>query len=93
VACAARQDTRVVGYVRASDNDPFREAFVRGMRDPGYVEGRKIAFEFRHYGDERRPRTSAISCTAAVALALSGGIEDELDVDVLADEPLLNPLA
>jgi hypothetical protein len=25
------------------DNDPFREAFVRGMRDLGYVEGRKTS--------------------------------------------------
>jgi hypothetical protein len=52
--CAARQDPRVVGYVRAGtlDNDPFREAFVRGMRDLGYVEVRNIAFEFRHYGDD-----------------------------------------
>jgi hypothetical protein len=27
--------------------------FVRGMRDLGYVEGRNIAYEFRHYGDMR----------------------------------------
>src|SRR5262245_1066878 len=43
-----------VGYVRAgtSNNDPYREAFERGMRDLGYVEGRNIALEFRHYGDD-----------------------------------------
>src|SRR5262249_30532507 len=31
-----------VGYIRAGTprNDPFREEFVRGMRDLGYVEGR-----------------------------------------------------
>jgi len=30
-----------VGYIRAGtpSNDPFREEFVRGMRDLGYVEG------------------------------------------------------
>src|SRR5262245_5550271 len=41
-----------VGYIRAGTprNDPFREEFVRGMRDLGYVEGRNIAYEFRHYG-------------------------------------------
>jgi putative ABC transport system substrate-binding protein len=40
-----------VGYIRARTphNDPFREEFVRGMRDLGYVEGRNIAYEFRHY--------------------------------------------
>jgi putative ABC transport system substrate-binding protein len=34
-----------VGYIRAGTlrNDPFREEFVRGMRDLGYVEGRNIA--------------------------------------------------
>jgi putative ABC transport system substrate-binding protein len=39
-----------VGYIRAGtlDNDPYREEFVRGMRDLGYVEGRNIAYEFRH---------------------------------------------
>src|SRR5262249_26459377 len=46
--------TRRVGYIRAGTphNDPFREEFVRGMRDLGYVEGRNIAYEFRHYGDD-----------------------------------------
>jgi hypothetical protein len=34
-----------IGYIRAGtpNNDPFREEFVRGMRDLGYVEGRDIA--------------------------------------------------
>ena len=43
-----------VGYIRPGTphNDPFREEFVRGMRDLGYVEGRNIAYEFRHYGDD-----------------------------------------
>jgi putative ABC transport system substrate-binding protein len=43
-----------VGYIRAGtpNNDPFREEFVRGMRDLGYVEGRNIVYEFRHYGDD-----------------------------------------
>src|SRR5262249_52781273 len=43
-----------VGYIRAGtpNNDPYREEFVRGMRDLGYVEGRNIAYEFRHYGDD-----------------------------------------
>src|SRR5262245_39953834 len=43
-----------VGYIRAGTprNDPFREEFMRGMRDLGYVERRNIAYEFRHYGDD-----------------------------------------
>jgi putative ABC transport system substrate-binding protein len=43
-----------VGYLRsgAPNNDPYHESFVRGMHDLGYVEGRNIAFEFRHYGDD-----------------------------------------
>jgi putative ABC transport system substrate-binding protein len=49
-----------VGYIRAGtpNNDPFREEFVRGMRDLGYVEGHNIAYEFCHYGDmsNRYPR-------------------------------------
>jgi hypothetical protein len=43
-----------VGYVRSGtpDVDPHRAFFVRGMRELGYVEGRDIIFEFRHYGDD-----------------------------------------
>ena len=52
-----------VGYIRAGTprNDPFREEFVRGMRDLGYVEGRNIAYEFRHYGDDVESIPSLIS--------------------------------
>jgi hypothetical protein len=46
---AAQRATQSTGTPR---NDPFREEFVRGMRDLGYVEGRNIAYEFRHYGDD-----------------------------------------
>src|SRR5262245_61572394 len=40
--CGARA---AAGYIRAGTphNDPFREEFLRGMRDLGYVEGRNIA--------------------------------------------------
>src|SRR5262249_17863131 len=39
-----RGETPRVGYIRAGTphNDPFREEFMRGMRDLGYVEGRNI---------------------------------------------------
>src|SRR5262245_18874257 len=56
LAARAQQPGRTprVGYIRAGTprNDPFREKFVRGMRDLGYVEGRNIAYEYRHYGDD-----------------------------------------
>src|SRR2546422_3039114 len=56
LACAAQGPGKTprVGYIRAGtpNNDLVREEFVRGMRDLGYVEGRNIAYEFRHYGDD-----------------------------------------
>ncbi len=49
LAASAQQPGKTprVGYIRAGTprNDPFREEFVRGMRDLGYVEGRNIAYE------------------------------------------------
>ena len=66
-----------VGYIRAGtpNNDPFREAFVRGMRGLGYVEGRNIAFEFRNYGDDVDSIASHISdlLQAKVDLIVAGG--------------------
>ena len=52
-----------VGYLRSGTptNDPYRESFVRGMHDLGYVEGRNIAFEFRQYGDDIGSIPSLIS--------------------------------
>jgi ABC-type uncharacterized transport system substrate-binding protein len=66
-----------VGYLRAgtSNNDPYRESFVRGMHDLGYVEGRNIAFEFRHYGDDVESIASHISdlLRAKVDIIVVGG--------------------
>jgi ABC-type uncharacterized transport system substrate-binding protein len=66
-----------VGYIRAGtpNNDPFREAFVRGMRDLGYVEGRNVAFEFRNYGDDVDSIASHISdlLQAKVDIIVAGG--------------------
>jgi putative tryptophan/tyrosine transport system substrate-binding protein len=66
-----------VGYIRAGtpNNDPFREEFVRGMRDLGYVEGRNIAYEFRHYGDDVESIPSLISdlLRAKVDIIAAGG--------------------
>jgi putative tryptophan/tyrosine transport system substrate-binding protein len=56
LTCAAQQPGKTprVGYIRAGtpSNDEVREEFVRGMRDLGYVEGRNVTYEFRHYGDD-----------------------------------------
>src|SRR5499433_3302278 len=66
-----------VGYIRAGTphNDPFREEFVRGMRDLGYVEGRNIAYEFRHYGDDVESIPSLINdlLRAKVDIIVTGG--------------------
>src|SRR5262249_19222124 len=63
-----------VGYIRAL-NDLFREEFVRGMRDLGYVEGRNIAYEFRHYGDDVESIPSLIGdlLGAKVDIIVAGG--------------------
>ena len=66
-----------VGYIRAGTphNDPFREEFVRGMRDLGYVEGQNIAYEFRHYGDDVESIPSLINdlLRAKVDIIVAGG--------------------
>ena len=71
------EKTPRVGYLRAgtSNNDPYRESFVRGMHDLGYVEGRNITFEFRHYGDDVESIASHISdlLRAKVEIIVVGG--------------------
>src|SRR5262249_10554920 len=66
-----------VGYIRAGtlENDPYRQEFVRGMRDLGYVEGRNIAYEFRHYGDDAESIPALISdlLRANVDIIVVGG--------------------
>jgi len=66
-----------VGYIRAGtlDNDPYREEFVRAMRDLGYVEGRNIAYEFRHYGDDAEsiPALTSDLLRAKVDIIVVGG--------------------
>jgi putative ABC transport system substrate-binding protein len=79
LAAGAQQPgkTARVGYIRAGtpNNDPFREEFVRGMRDLGYVEGRNIAYEFRHYGDDVESIAPLISdlLRAKVDIIVAGG--------------------
>src|SRR5262245_49717863 len=40
------EKTRWVGYLTGSDSSP-NQAFVQGLRELGYVEGKNIAFVFR----------------------------------------------
>src|SRR5262249_31611277 len=72
-----RGKTPRVGYIRAGTphNDPFREEFARGMRALGYVEGRNIACEFRHYGDDVESMPSLIGdlLRAKVDIIVVGG--------------------
>jgi putative tryptophan/tyrosine transport system substrate-binding protein len=66
-----------VGYIRAGtpNNDPYREEFVRGMRDLGYIEGRNVTYEFRHYGNDIESIPSLISdlLRAKVDVIVAGG--------------------
>ena len=79
LAARAQQPNKMarVGYIRAgtANNDPYREAFVRGMGDLGYVEGRNIAVEFRYYGDDIGSIASLISdlLRAKVEVIVAGG--------------------
>jgi len=79
LAARAQQSGKAprVGYIRAGtpNNDPFREEFVRGMSDLGYVEGRNIAYEFRHYGDDVESVPSLIHdlLRAKVDIIVAGG--------------------
>src|ERR1700730_10395357 len=79
LAARAQQPDKTprVGYIRAGtpNNDPYREEFVRGMHDLGYVEGRNITFEFRHYGDDVESIASHISdlLRAKVEIIVVGG--------------------
>src|SRR6516162_5486278 len=79
LAASAQQPGKTprVGYIRAGTphNDPFREEFVRGMHDLGYVEGRNIAYEFRHYGDDVESIPSLIGdlLRANVDIIVAGG--------------------
>ena len=48
---------------------------MRGMHDLGYVEGRNIAYEFRHYGDDVESIPSLIGdlLRANVDIIVAGG--------------------
>jgi putative ABC transport system substrate-binding protein len=85
-AASAQQGPRVarVGYLTTShamDNDPLAAAFLRGLEDLGYVQGRNIVFEKR---------------AAHGRLELLPGLAAELvraNVDVIVAPPLPAALA
>jgi putative tryptophan/tyrosine transport system substrate-binding protein len=101
-ACAQQADkTPRVGYIRAgtANNDPYREAFVRGMGDLGYVEGRNIAFEFRYYGDDigsigslisdlLRARVDVIVAGGTPAVRAAQGTGQKIPIVMIAADPL-----
>jgi putative ABC transport system substrate-binding protein len=39
-----------IGYLSLSSSAPFRDAFVQGLRDLGYIEGQSILVEYRSAG-------------------------------------------
>jgi putative ABC transport system substrate-binding protein len=102
VARAQQPDkTPRVGYIRGgtSNNDPYQEAFERGMRDLGYVEGRNIVLEFRHYGDDVGSIGSVISdlLRAKVDIIVAGGtpavraaqaVTQKIPIVMIAADPL-----
>src|SRR3954469_18214747 len=51
----AEEDSAIprIAFVRSGtpQNDAYREAFVQGMRERGYIEGRNVRYEFRYFGD------------------------------------------
>src|SRR5262245_34588702 len=103
LAARAQQGDKTsrVGYIRAGtgSNDPYRELFVRGMRDLGYVEGRNIVVEFRHYGDDVGSIGSLISdlLRAKVDVIVAGGtpavraaqaVTQKIPIVMIAADPL-----
>ena len=66
-----------IGYVRSGsfENDPYRQWFLRGMRELGWIDGRNISFEFRNYGDDHRAAAPAINdlLRAKVEMIVVGG--------------------
>ena len=77
-AAAAQQPGKVprIGLIRlGSPPDPLAEAFVQGLRDLGYVEGRTIAIEYRwaQGNPERIPDLTAELVRLKVDLIVTAG--------------------
>jgi ABC-type uncharacterized transport system substrate-binding protein len=81
IAARAQQATKSarVSYVRSgsAQDDPYRQSFLRGMRDNGYVEGRGITFEFHYWGDD----------VAATRPLIDSLVRSKVDVIVVGGTP------
>jgi putative ABC transport system substrate-binding protein len=81
IAARAQQATKSarVSYVRSgsAQDDPYRQSFLRGMRDNGYVEGRGITFEFHYWGDD----------VAATRPLMDNLVRSKVDVIVVGGTP------
>ena len=90
-----------VGYIRSGtqETDPYREAFRRGMRDLGYVEGRNVAFVFRYYGTEvgkvsaltaelARSKVDVIAVGGVAAVRAARAVTRTVPVVMLANDPV-----
>jgi len=63
-----------------ADSGEFAAAFVRGLKDAGYVDGENVTLEFR-WGegrDERLPQLAAELVENGVAVIAAGGPEASL---------------
>src|SRR5260370_31868978 len=81
LAAGAQQtgDMRRIGFLGTSSTStrpgPYMEAFLRGLRERGYVEGRNITIEYRgSQGDnERFPVLAAELASLKVDVIVAGG--------------------
>src|SRR5712692_3421006 len=79
VAAEAQQAAKVarIGYLSTNHgaNPHLREAFLQGLRDLGYVEGRNVVIEYRDAEGkpERHPALAAELVGLKVDVILAGG--------------------
>src|SRR6266436_1438885 len=79
LAAEAQQAAKIarIGYLAANlaANPHLREAFRRGLRDLGYVEGRNVAIEYRDAEGkyDRLPALAAELVALKVHVILAGG--------------------
>ncbi len=75
-AAQAQQRTKVprIGYLTNAGSVPS-EAFVQGLRDLGYIEGKNVAFQVRTTGgkSERLPQLAAELVALKVDVIVAGG--------------------